>query len=117
MLLHAGGHTIGALTWERAPTEKVAAVIRGMKSEHFDFMGKSLTLGSFFAGYGYSMIGVLILVSFALWLLSTAPDRKMTALFAVFLSFLGFCELIWFFPFAAAFSLTAALCTLLALIR
>jgi hypothetical protein len=69
MLLHTAGHTVGALTWKNAPNAHVAAVVTGMEKEHFGFMGRSLTLASFFTGYGYSMIGVLLLVSVLLWLL------------------------------------------------
>lgn len=79
MLLHTAGHTMGALTWKEAPNSRVAAVVSGMETEHFDFMGRSLTLASFFNGYGYSMIGVLLLVSILLWLLSTEPNRRLIA--------------------------------------
>lgn len=113
MLLHTAGHSLGAFTWDQSPNAKVAVVVQGMKSEHFDFMGKSLTLASFYTGYGYSMIGVLLLVTVVLWILSTNPNRKIANVFGLFLVFLGISELIWFFPFAAAFSLLAAVFTLL----
>jgi hypothetical protein len=114
MLLHLLGHTIGALTWKEAPNPAVQKVVDGMQKEHFGFMGRQVSLGSFFDGYGYSMIGVLLLVSILLWLLSTAPVRSMILAVALFLVFLGIIELIYFFPFAAAFSLLAGLCTLFA---
>lgn len=47
MLLHTLGHTLGALTWKQAPNARVAAVISGMQAEHFDFMGKPVSLGGF----------------------------------------------------------------------
>jgi hypothetical protein len=114
MLLHTAGHTIGALTWKEAPNARVAAVVAGMQNEHFMFMGKSLTLASFFDGYGFGMIGVLLLVSILLWLLSIAADRRIILILGLFLVFLGVNELIYFFPFAAAFSLLAGVCTLIA---
>jgi hypothetical protein len=85
-----------------------------MQNEHFNFMGRSLTLASFFDGYGFTMIGVLLLLAILLWLLSTDPNRKMLVALGLFLLFMGTCELIWFFPFAAAFSLLAGILTLIA---
>jgi hypothetical protein len=114
MLLHTAGHTMGALTWKKAPNVRVAAVVTGMKNEHFDFMGRSLTLASFFNGYGYSMIGVLLLISILLWLLSSTPVRSMILLLGLFLVFMAITEFIYFFPFAAVFSLLAGISTLFA---
>ncbi|MDB5144602.1 MAG: hypothetical protein JWQ66_3315 [Mucilaginibacter sp.] len=114
MLLHTAGHTIGALTWKEAPNARVATVVAGMQNEHFVFMGKSLTLASFFDGYGFGMIGVLLLVSMLLWILSEEPVRRILLVLGLFLIFLGVNELIYFFPFAAAFSLLAGICTLIA---
>jgi hypothetical protein len=114
LLLHTLGHTMGALTWKEAPNARVAAVVNGMQNEHFNFMGRSLTLASFFDGYGFTMIGVLLLLAILLWLLSTDPNRKMLVALGLFLLFMGTCELIWFFPFAAAFSLLAGILTLIA---
>ncbi|MDB4923306.1 hypothetical protein [Mucilaginibacter sp.] len=84
ILLHTLGHTMGALTWKNAPNVRVAAVVTGMENEHFDFMGRSLTLASFFNGYGFIMIGVLLLISILLWLLSSAPVRSMILLLGCF---------------------------------
>jgi uncharacterized membrane protein HdeD (DUF308 family) len=111
MLLHTAGHTMGALSWKHAPNSRVAAVISAMQAEHFDFMGKSVSLGSFFEGYSFTMIGVLLLLSVMLWLVS---DRKCTLPIGLFLLFMGVIELIYFFPFAAAFSLLAGIFTLYA---
>jgi hypothetical protein len=117
MLLHTAGHSIGASTWDQAPSQPISAILNGMKTEHFNFMGKSMTLAAVYSGYGYIMIGVLLLVTIVLWLLSQDPNRKLILVFGLFLLFLGIAELIWFFPFAAAFSLLASLLTLLALRR
>jgi len=114
LLLHTMGHTIGALTWKQAPNARVAAVISGMQNEHFDFMGRSATLGNFFGGYGLINIGVLLLLTALLWLLSTEPNLKFVLLIGLFLLFMGTIELIYFFPFAAAISLLAGIFTLLA---
>jgi hypothetical protein len=117
MLLHTLGHTTGSLTWKNAPNARVAAVVTGMENEHFGFMGRSLTLASFFTGYSFSMIGVLLLVSVLLWLLSAEPHKRMIFVLGAFLLFLAFIEFIYFFPFAAAFSLLAGILTLYAYIK
>jgi hypothetical protein len=113
MLLHTAGHSMGALTWKNAPNVRVAAVVNGMENEHFDFMGRSLTLASFFNGYGYSMIGTLISKRF-LWLLSSEPNKRLIAVLGLFLLFLAIIEFIYFFLFAAVFSLLAGISTLFA---
>jgi len=117
MLLHAAGHTLGALTWDKVPDAKMNALINGMKSEHFLFMGKSMTLASFYSGYGYSLIGVLLMITTVLWLLSAEPGKRIILVFGLFLLFFGITELIWFFPFAAAFSLLAGILTLGAYVK
>jgi hypothetical protein len=114
MLLHTLGHTIGALTWKHAPNAKVAAVISSMQTGQFNFMGRSVTLGSFYSGYGFTMIGVLLLLSVLLWLLSAEPNRKMILPPGLFLLFMGIIEFIYFFPFAAVISLLAGIFTLYA---
>ena len=114
MLLHAAGHTIGALTWKQAPNATIQQVVTSMLSNHFDFMGRSISLGAFFNGYGIIMIGVLVLLSILLWLLAAEPNPKIILLVSLFLLFMGICELVWFFPFAAAFSLLTGIITLYA---
>lgn len=111
MLLHTAGHTIGALTWKQAPNARIAVVVGSMQAEHFDFMGRTVSLGSFFEGYGLTMIGVLLLLAVLLWL---QPERKLILSIGVFLLFLGLIEFVYFFPFAAAISLLAAIFTLYA---
>ncbi|MFD2872039.1 hypothetical protein ACFS5N_06145 [Mucilaginibacter ximonensis] len=111
MLLHTIGHTFGALGWAKAPNTKVAAVISGMQNEHFDFMGRSVTLAQFYIGYGISMILILLYFSLQLWLLAISPTRPMLLLTALLLSGLAVCEYVYFFPFAALFTAIAAACT------
>lgn len=117
MLLHTAGHTAGALSWKTAPNSRVAAVVAGMQHEHFQFMGRSASLASFYEGYGFSMIGVLLLISLLLWMLATQPVRPMLLVLGLFLLFLSVIEFIYFFSFAAAFSLLAGLLTLMGLWR
>jgi len=115
MMLHTLGHTMGALTWKDAPNTAVKQVIEGMLGNRFDFMGRSVSIGGFFSGYGYSMIGVLLLISILLWLLSLEPNKRFILALGLFLLFLSVIEFVYFFPFAAAFSLLAGMATLSAL--
>ncbi len=118
MFLHTIGHSFGALNWKNAPDAAVGRLIISMQTTHFAFMGRSATLAGFYEGYGLTMIFVLLLISVVLWLLSaeTVVDlsARLLPLFAVFLLFLGIIEYIYFFPFAASFSLLAAACTFIA---
>ena len=116
MLLHTIGHTIGALTWKKAPDAAVAAVIAGMQDTHFQFMGRNVTIAGFYSGYGICMIFVLLFTSALLWLLSLQAKgmlaMRIAVMLGLFLLFLAIAEYIYFFPMAAAFSLIAGICTL-----
>ncbi|MES2110928.1 MAG: hypothetical protein V4577_19380 [Bacteroidota bacterium] len=116
MLLHTAGHTMGALTWKEAPNSTVAKLVSDMQTVHFAFMGRQVSLGSFFEGYGIINIFVLLLLTITLWLLSNATDNSLTTkllpVLAVFLLLMGISEYIYFFPFAAAISLLAGLAAL-----
>lgn len=114
VLLHTIGHAMGALTWKKAPNSTIQQVVDGMQNNHFDFMGRSISLGLFFDGYGFIMIGVLLLLTLLLWQLASEPNHKVILMLSLFLLFMGICELIWFFPFAAAFSLLAGVISLYA---
>jgi len=114
MLLHTAGHTIGACTWNQAPNAAVKQVIDGMLSNRFEFMGRSASIADFYQGYGYGMIGVLLMITTVLWLLSTEPSPRIVLVFGLFLLFFGIIEFIYFFPLAAGFSLLAGIATLLA---
>ena len=91
-----------------------------MQTVHFAFMGRQATLALFFNGYGFINIGVLLLISALLWLLSGDAGNKLFGGFAVllgvFLLAMGILEYVYFFTFAAAFSMLAGVCTLAALI-
>jgi hypothetical protein len=121
MFVHTLGHSFGALSWKEASDAAVSRLIISMQTTHFAFMGRSATLAGFYEGYGLTMIFVLLLISVVLWLLSSAPANdlsiRLLPVFAGFLLFLGIIEYIYFFPFAAGFSLLAGACTLAARIR
>lgn len=119
IFLHAMGHALGALSWTTAPNAAVTLVIKGMETIHFDFMGRSVTLASFYNGYGFIMILVLLFISILLWLLAADTGNSLSTrllpVVSVLLLAMGVLEYIYFFPFAAAFSLIAGLCTLASL--
>jgi hypothetical protein len=119
MLLHTMGHSIGAFTWKNTPDTAMKLVVSGMETNHFTFMGRVTTLASYFDGYGFTMIFVLLLITSLLWLISSAESNTLVVgiarLLAVFLIAMGVIEYVYFFPFAAAFSLLAGICTLIAL--
>jgi hypothetical protein len=114
MLLHTLGHTLGAMTWKDAPNAAIKQVVDGMINNRFVFFGRSASIGDFYAGYGYGMIGVLLMVSILLWLLSTELNRRMVLVMGLFLLFLAVIEFIYFFPLPAVLSLVAGVATLLA---
>lgn len=119
VLLHTIGHTIGALTWKQAPNQAIDHVVKGMLTEHFDFMGRSVTLGSFFDGYGMMTLFVLVLLVILLWQLSNNPENRLAAKILVpvssYLLIQAVLEFIYFFPFAAIISLLAAISAFVAL--
>jgi hypothetical protein len=119
MAFHALGHTMGALNWKKNPNEKVNLVITSMQTEHFDFMGRSATLGQFYQGYGIIMILVLVLISLQLWMLSDETGNpkatKMLTVMATFLVLMATFEYIYFFAFAAAVSFLAGVCVIVSL--
>lgn len=115
MFLHAIGHTLGALTWDKAPNAGIEKVVRDMKDNTFQFMGRTSSLATFYIGYGIIMIFVFIWISFFLWILSNDPGGKMSRQFLLVLTLFLFCmgvaEYIYFFPLAAGFTLLACLLT------
>jgi len=117
MFLHTIGHTFGALTWKNAPNAAVGQVIKEMETNHFEFMGRNTNIASFYEGYGYIMIAVLLFISVLLWKLSIEYNRGLIRLVAGFLIILSVIEYICFFPFAAAFSLLAGICATVALFK
>jgi|SRR6185437_6262222 len=121
MLLHAVGHTFGALTWNKAPNEAVADVIRGMVANSFEFMGRRVTLASFYSGYGIALIFVLLLITVLLWLFGGNTADRMTRqalpFVIVFLGCFSVTEWIYFFPTASIMSMVAAVLALLGYVR
>ena len=123
MLLHAIGHTMGALTWKKTPDAAKQSVIESMTAHKFPFMGVERSMGEYYDGYGFACTLALLLIVVLLWITSNVAPHT-TALvknILVVLSFIllawGIDELIFFFPFAAAFTLVSFLLTLVATLR
>ena len=121
MAFHTLGHTFGALTWRHAPNAATADVISRMQTNHFNFMGRLVSLASFYEGYGISMILVLLLITVSLWLISTSFNNalapKLLPVLTAFLLFLSVAELIYFFPMAAIITFLAAVAALIGTIQ
>jgi hypothetical protein len=121
MFLHTIGHSIGALTWKTPPNAAVGQVIKGMEDNHFDFMGRSVSLAAFFEGYGFTMFLVLLSVSLILWFISGEAKSPLTikllTVLTVLLLAMGIVEFVYFFPLPGVLSSIAGICTLFAGLR
>src|SRR5476651_289887 len=96
VLLHLMGHIVGTSTWKQGPNPAVQTVIDGMQSQRFNFMGRMVSIGDFFEGYGHSMTGVLLMIIVSLWLLSNDTVSRLSvqlrAVIGVTLLFLAVME-------------------------
>jgi hypothetical protein len=119
ILIHCVLHTFGFSTWKEAPDPVYKSVVDGMTGHEFPFMGAVRTLGNFYEGFGYASSIALFLIAIVLWLVSGEISRSANLakkiIYAVGIALVawGIDELIYFFPFAAAITLTAAVLTLL----
>src|SRR5579872_6350042 len=83
MLLHAIGHTVGALSWKKDPDPNIQRVVDEMISYKFTFGGAMRSIGDFYEGYGVTMIFVLLFFAVLLWQLAAisfsypGPARKL----------------------------------------
>jgi len=123
MLLHAIGHTIGASTWKKTPNVEKRAVIESMSAHKFPFMGVERSMAEYYDGYGFACTLALLLITAVLWITSNVAPHSIALVKNILfvMSFIllawGIDELIFFFPFAAAFSLLSFLLTLIATLR
>ena len=114
MFLHLLGHMVGALTWKNNPDPFVQETIKQMINHPFMFMGASQTLAGHHDGYGFAGALALLFFSVILWIVSGADQytksmsRKIVIVISIILLLWGVDELIYFFPFAAAFSLISS---------
>ena len=123
MFLHAVGHTMGALSWKKTPDAEKRAVIESMTAHKFPFMGEERSMAEYYDGYGFACTLALLLITAILWITSNVAPHSIALVKNILfvLSFIllawGIDELIFFFPFAAAFSLLSFLLTLIATLR
>jgi len=123
MFLHLLGHTFGHLTWKDSPDPARQEVIKQMTGNKLPFMGATRSMAEYYNGYGYIATIAMLLIIFLLWSISNATGNKSPLISKLlwaatgFLFLLGIDELIYFFPFAAAFSLLSGLLTLLATVQ
>lgn len=114
MLLHDAGHTIGALTWRQATEPAKQEVIKQMTDKKFPFMGASRSMGEYYDGYGFASTLALLLIAILFWIVSNPNEqnktisKKIIITVSIILFAWGLDELIFFFPFAAAFSLLSS---------
>ncbi|MBV8389231.1 MAG: hypothetical protein JO080_05470 [Mucilaginibacter sp.] len=119
ILIHCVLHTYGFNTWKEAPDPIYKSVVDGMTGHQFPFMGATRTLGNFYEGFGYASSIALFLIAIVLWLVSGETSRganlakKIIYAVGIALVAWGIDEIVYFFPFAAAITLTAAVLTLL----
>jgi hypothetical protein len=115
ILIHTILHTIGFRTWKEAPDPVYKSVVDGMTGHKFPFMGAIHSLGDFYDGFGYASSIALFLIAVLLWLVSveqTKLSKNIVIVLGIALVAWGIDELIYFFPFAAIITLTAAALTL-----
>ena len=115
MLLHDVGHTFGHLTWKQSADPAKQEVIKQMTENKFPFMGTVRGMTEYFDGYGFIATVALLMIAVLLWFASNATaqsadlTRKFVATLSLGLLAIGVLELMYFFPFAATFSLLASL--------
>ena len=119
IFIHSVLHTFGFNTWREGPDPVYKAIVDGMTGHKFPFMGAIRSLGDFYEGFGYASSIALFLIAIILWFVSDETNRSANLakkiIYAVGIALVawGIDELIYFFPFAAAITLTAAILTLL----
>ena len=123
VIFHDLGHSFGMLGWRHSPDPLKQEVINQMLGHKSPFMGADRSMADYFEGYSYAATIALLLIGVLLWMVSDAPaqnqalTKKILIAVAASLLIWGIDELIFFFPFAASFSLFAALFTILAIIK
>lgn len=119
IFIHSVLHTYGFNTWKEAPDPVYKTIVDGMTGHKFPFMGAVRSLGNFYEGFGYAGSIALFLIAVVLWFVSGETSRSANLskkiIYAVGIALVawGIDEIIYFFPFAASITLTAAILTLL----
>lgn len=114
LFFHLLGHMVGASTWKDNPDRALQQTIKGMEQNKFEFMWARQSLAGHHDGYGYASALALLFFSVLIWVVSEADESskalstRVVLICAVTLVLWGVLEIIYFFPFAAAFTLVAA---------
>jgi hypothetical protein len=123
ILLHMAGHTIGHSSWKATSDPVKQEVINQMFGHQFAFMGATRSMGEFYDGYGWFAAIALLATGVLLWIVSDSAaespgvSRRILIVLCLFLFAIGIEELIYFFAFAASFSLLAAVLTGLSILK
>jgi hypothetical protein len=118
IFVHSVLHTFGFRTWKEAPDPIYKSTVDGMTGHKFPFMGAIHSLGDYYEGFGYSCSIALFLIAIVLWFVSGETihsanlSKKIIYAVGIALVAWGIDELIYFFPFAAIITLTAAVLTI-----
>jgi hypothetical protein len=118
ILMHFSGHLMGHLGWDKPKDPKMQEVVNTMKGYESQFMGATKSMADYFTGYStmlFFVFGTNILVLwFASGFIETNRSIAAKVLYPFALCNLSFAviEYIYFFPFAAAISFLAGMCTL-----
>ena len=114
ILFHAIGHTFGHLTWKQSPDLTKQEVIKQMTENKFPFMGTVRSMTEYYDGFGFIVTIALLMTAVLLWFASNATAqsadlaRKFVLSLSIALLAISILELMYFFPFAAAFSVIAS---------
>jgi hypothetical protein len=120
MLLHAVGHTMGVLSWKKPEGHVPPELVKQMVDQRFEFMKADSSIAEFYDGFGYASTIALLLVFF-LWVTAGITGtnagiaKKILVPVLFFLVFLAIDELIFFFPFAASFTIISAVLVLISI--
>lgn len=123
ILVHLLGHTAGHLGWDQPADPLMQQVVQHMKGHQSSFMGATKSMADYYTGYSLLLWCTYAMTIALLWTApSYAREHKIIAtkvLYPIGITYLvfGIIEYIHFFPFAAAMSLLAGICTLLGIWR
>lgn len=122
ILFHLLGHTVGHFTWKETNDIALKEIISSMDKHHFEFMGKTQSVGGHHEGYSFLFGITLIMFAAMTWMLSekiesSAEAKNVVALMGIALFSFGVIELIFFFPLAGGSSLLAGILMLIGVMR
>jgi hypothetical protein len=121
ILIKLLGHSIGHMGWDKPDDPKMQTVVDTMKSYTGQFMGASYNMGEYLTGYSLMILVVYALLCYLLWILSNSFNLQSNVanhfIYAIATTLIIFSifEFMYFFPFAAAMSVLAAVLMILSI--